>query len=388
MDCIDAAKKQKEILKLTMELIKIPAISVGRFKNLEGIFKCFDFIVGYLKEAGLRVIEFKDRETIPGLYCDLGRGGKPSGRILFAGHYDRVSPICEKQLDPVIDGDWLRARGATDMLCTVATFMVLLKDLKSENKKFECGLILVGNEEPGETEKWGTPYILDELNKTFGYQPEFVIVGERTGEGSEKFGKLEYKNRGLIRLKIDASGSTGHTAQIKGLTVVERIIEFRNLIRDYFSKTSDKEWKTTFTIPYFIAGEVNNFNTIPTHASAGLEIRPIPEDDFGGIIQYVEKVSRKFDLKKAYFNKEPGVVTSLDDTYIKKLLQALIYTGGGNTSDYLGNGKLHATQARFIKKPVVVFGQSGINPHSENEAHYIPSIIPYYLAMREFLRIA
>lgn len=31
----------------------------------------------------------------------------------------------------------------------------------------------------------------------------------------------------------------------------------------------------------------------------------------------------------------------------------------------------------------VVFGQSGIGPHSEHEAHYIPSIMPYYRILEE-----
>lgn len=31
----------------------------------------------------------------------------------------------------------------------------------------------------------------------------------------------------------------------------------------------------------------------------------------------------------------------------------------------------------------VVFGQPGIGPHSEHEAHYIPSIMPYYKILEE-----
>lgn len=377
--------KQDEIVSLAMELIKIPAISTGEFKNLNGIFDCFDFIVDYFKKAGLRIIEFKDKKTIPGLYCDLDNKENLSGRILFAGHYDRVSPISERQMFPVVEGDWLKARGATDMLCTVATIMVLFKDLKFEKSDFNCGLLLVGNEEPGETEKWGTPFIFEELKKSNSYYPDFVIVGERTGEGGQKLGKLEHKNRGLIRLKIEALGSAGHTAQIKGLTVVEKLMEFRNRIVDYFSKLQDKEWKTTFTFPYFISGEYENFNTTPTSARAGLEIRPIPEQDFKRIAEYIEEAAKGFNLAIDYVNKEPGVITSLENPYIQKLLQALVKIGGGNHSDYLGGGKLHATQARFIKGPAVIFGQSGVNPHGDNEAHYIPSIIPYYQVLRDFL---
>ncbi|MEO0123173.1 MAG: M20/M25/M40 family metallo-hydrolase [candidate division WOR-3 bacterium] len=385
MNNLNIEKKEKEILNVAMHLIKIPAFSIGRFKNLKGISECFDFIVDYFKKAGLRVIEFKDKKTIPGLYCDLGNKEKLSGKMLFAGHYDRVSPISEEQMNPMIDGEWLKARGATDMLCTVATIMVLFKDLKLAKEDLECGLLLVGNEEPGETEKWGTHYILEELKNRNDYYPDFVIVGERTGEGGQKFGKLEYKNRGLVRIKMEASGSAVHTAQLRGLTVVERIMEFRKRINDYLAESFDNEWKTTFTFPYFITGEDGNFNTTPTGAKAGLEIRPIPEQDFNGIIKYIEETSKEFNLEIDFVNKEPGIITSLENQYIHKLIQSIVKITGGNPSDYLGVGKPHATQARFIKSPVIIFGQSGINPHGDNEAHYIPSIMPYYRVLHEFL---
>ncbi|MEO0162508.1 MAG: M20/M25/M40 family metallo-hydrolase [candidate division WOR-3 bacterium] len=385
MNYIYGEQKQKEILSLAMELIKIPAISVGRFKNPEGVVKCFEFIVAYLKKAGLRVIELKDKESVPALYCDLQTQKELSGRILFAGHYDRVSPISETQMVPFIEGEWLKARGATDMLCTVATLMVLFKDLKLENKKINCGLILVGNEESGETERWGTPFILEELYKTTNYQPDFVIVAERTGEGDVCLGRLEYKNRGLIRIKIVASGSAEHTAQLKGLTALERIMEFRNRIFEYFSRPSESEWKTTFTFPYFLSGEIGNFNTTPTVAWAGLEVRPIPEENIEKIITHITELGKQFDLSIEYINKEPGITTPLKNSFLQSLLQILATFGGGKIDDYLGKGKIHATQARFIKSPVVILGQSGINPHGAHEAHYIPSIMPYYHLMREFL---
>ncbi len=389
MKRVDFSEKQKEILRLATDLIKIPGISVGRFLNIDGLFERFEFILNYLRDSRLRVIEFNDRDSIPGLYCDMGNAEEYlSARMLLLGHYDCVSPVTETQMSPVIENDWLRARGATDMLCTVATFMVLLKDLKYEMGKLNCGLLLVGNEEPGETERWGTPHILEELKKSTNYYPEFVIVGERTGEGAMKSGKLEYKNRGLIRVKIESSGKVEHSAQIKGLTAIEKVMEFRNEVKDYFSKHQDEEWKTTFAFPYFIAGEFQNFNTTPGTGLAGMEIRPIPEQDFTEVIEYIEKAANDFGLKIDYVNREPGIITSLENPYIQMLLRLLVRHFGGNPYDYLGSGKIHATQARFIKSPVVIFGQSGIGPHSDNEAHYIPSIIPYYLVLREFLTYA
>ena len=41
--------------------------------------------------------------------------------------------------------------------------------------------------------------------------------------------------------------------------------------------------------------------------------------------------------------------------------------------------KLPGTSARFSPRGQgVVWGQTGIGPHSKDERHYIPSILPYY----------
>lgn len=79
---------------------------------------------------------------------------------------------------------------------------------------------------------------------------------------------------------------------------------------------------------------------------------------------------------------------SLGRREIQNLLNALIEVGGGKQSDYIGQGKLSATQARFTPKggDFVIFGQSGVSPHSHSEAHYIPSIIPYYKTLLKISR--
>ncbi len=385
MNDLNLQKKQQEITNLAIDLIKIPAISIGKHKNLKTIYQCYEYIVQYLKNKGLRVIEFKNGNSFPGLYSDTGDGDILAGKILFLGHYDRVSPQNYGQLIPIIEANWLKARGATDMLTTVATILVLLKDLKKMHKNTKFGILLVGNEEPGETEKWGTPHILEELAKTFNYKPEFAIIGERTGEGAMKIGKIEFKNRGLIRIHLTTRGKQEHSAQSVEPLVVDRMIEVRNYLQKLFYKSKRKTWKTTFSIPYFFAGELANFNTTPDIVKAGLEIRPIPEDDFEKITTHLEKKLKALQIEFRYINKEPGRVTDLKHPMMQNLLNAIINLYGGKKQDYLGNGKPHATQARFLKVPCVIFGQSGIGPHSENEAHFIPSIMPYYIIFKTFL---
>ena len=68
-------------------------------------------------------------------------------------------------------------------------------------------MLLVGNEENGEAEAWGTPFVLKELNLT----PSLFIAGERTGEkGNELFGEICVENRGVMRFDVIAHGAKGH----------------------------------------------------------------------------------------------------------------------------------------------------------------------------------
>jgi hypothetical protein len=50
--------------------------------------------------------------------------------------------------------------------------------------------------------------------------------------------------------------------------------------------------------------------------------------------------------------------------------------------------KLPGTSARFAPRGQgVVWGQSGVGPHAKNEAHYIPSIEPYYRSLNELAKL-
>ena len=69
-------------------------------------------------------------------------------------------------------------------------------------------LLLVGNEENGEAEAWGTPHVLKEMNLI----PSLFIAGERTGEkGNELFGEICIENRGVMRFDVIARGAKGHS---------------------------------------------------------------------------------------------------------------------------------------------------------------------------------
>lgn len=361
-------------------MMGFPSISTGKFINVNGIRECFSFIVKYLEDAGLRVIPFEHEGEYPALYADCGEGKQLDGKVLLTGHFDKVSPAFPDQVDPVIEGDWLMGRGSTDMLAVVGTYMTALADIKASGAENPgVGLLLVSNEEGGEADKWGTPFVLDELKKRHKYQPELMIVGERTGIADSKYGKVELKNRGLVRLHVEAMAKAEHTADVKGRTALDSLLA----LKDYFEKQVPRRkgsWRNGLIVSYMHAGRKTDFNTTPIIAECGIELRPIPETDIRPALKKVIKKARQMNLSVELLNSENGVKTPASDPRVKKLLALIAQTYKKKNAELIGKGKPHGTQARFCPGGTaqVIFGQSGEGPHTDHERHYIPSIIPYY----------
>jgi len=76
---------------------------------------------------------------------------------------------------------------------------------------------------------------------------------------------------------------------------------------------------------------------------------------------------------------ENGVACDPQNIYLLALVEAIRQASGSEPR--LGS-KLPGTSARFAPQGQgVVWGQSGLGPHSKEERHFIPSIEPYYRAL-------
>ena len=124
------------------------------------------------------------------LLPDLRLSHAPVGQQVDILSADALAFVAElhRQFEPRLDGDYLWGRGAADMKTGVATNMVWIKDALRHGPPYPpLNLLLVGNEENGETEPMGTPHVLrllaEEQKETGGlpYAPRLVIAGERTG---------------------------------------------------------------------------------------------------------------------------------------------------------------------------------------------------------------
>jgi succinyl-diaminopimelate desuccinylase len=393
--------KTAEIVDLAQHLIRIPSVTACPNERLDEVHRAGTFVFDYLRNHGLEVRYFDGK--YPAIFAQfpspIGRGARGEGGILLTGHFDVVEPEPDdSQFTPRIDGDYLWGRGAADMKTVVATYMVWMKDmLKSGNSYPNIALLLVGNEENGEAEAWGTPHVLKALAdepsegfRTFGrfMQPALFIAGERTGEkGNELFGEICIENRGVMRFDIVARGVKGHSG-LAGASgdLSERLIHARDALNEIFARhltlKSLDGWQSQAKFPFINVGTPGVYNITAAEGVLGVEIRPIPQDDTKSLRKEVEAYCVENGLEVRFSVMEDGVACDPENPALQKLIVAVRQASGEEPK--IGR-KLPGTSARFAPSgQAVVWGQSGIGPHARDERHYIPSIEPYYRALNEF----
>ncbi len=381
--------KTTEILDLAQQLIRIPSVTASPNERLDEVHRAGTLVYDYLRNAGLETKFFDGK--YPAVYATFPISNLQFP-ILLTGHFDVVEPEPDdSQFVPRTEGDYLWGRGAADMKTVVATYLVWMKDMyrggASLRHSPNISLLLVGNEENGEAEAWGTPHVLKEL----GLTPSLIVAGERTGEkGNELFGEICVENRGVVRFDVIARGAKGHSGVAGTGDLSEKLITARSALNEIFAKyltlKSPDGWQSQAKFPFISVGTPGMYNVTAGEGVLGVEIRPIPQDDVEGLKSKVEEYCSKSELEVRFTVMENGVACDPNNPALKSLLEAVKQAGGG-VEPRLGR-KLPGTSARFAPEgQAVVWGQSGIGPHAKNEAHFIPSIEPYYKALNELAKL-
>jgi succinyl-diaminopimelate desuccinylase len=392
--------KTSEILDLAQQLIRIPSVTACPDERLDEVHRAGSLIDDYLKNAGLEVKYFDGK--YPAVFARFPTPDSRSKKtqspnpILLTGHFDVVEPEPDdSQFTPRIEGDYLWGRGAADMKTVVATYLVWMKDalrvarMGSSKKESlpNIALLLVGNEENGEAEAWGTPFVLKEL----GLSPALFIAGERTGEkGNELLGEVCIENRGVMRFDVVAHGAKGHSGVAGMGDLSEKLIAARTALNDLFAKhltlKAADGWQSQAKFPFINVGTPGVYNVTAAEGILGVEIRPIPQDDILGLRSMVDSYCESNGLELRMNVMENGVACDPQNPALKSLLEAVKQAGGG--VDARVGRKLPGTSARFAPGgQAVVWGQSGIGPHAKDERHFIPSILPYYNALNELAKL-
>ena len=373
--------KTSEIVALAQALIRIPSVTVGNRERLEEVRRAATVIYDYATNRGLEV-RYYDNYKYPALF--IGFPGVMHAPIMLMGHFDVVEPEPDdRQFEAFLEGDYLHGRGAADMKTVVATNLVWMKDRLNRSLPYPgINLLLVGNEENGETEPMGSPHIMRLLHEDDQYHPELCIAGERTGErGDELLGEICVQNRGLMRLTITVKGTKGHSGTVgQHGDLVERFVgvksDIDNIANRYLTLKSEDGWVSQVRFPFVNVGNPGIFNITADYSWIGLEVRSIPQDKLTDIYLELKRYCETNRMELGLQVMDDGVACSPNNPYLLRLIRA--YRAVAGAEPVLGR-KMPGTSARFAPESQgIVWGQTGIGPHSASERHYIPSILPYY----------
>ncbi len=383
------ADRAANVLQLAADLVRIPSVTNCPEERVTQVFSCAGFVANRLASAGLDVRLF-DRGRYPAVLAAFRNAPTPG--VTLCGHFDVVRPEPDdSQFEPRVQGDYLWGRGAADMKTVVATYMVWMSERAAAGPPYPpFNLLLVGNEENGEGDPFGTPHVLKTLEKESGWQPQLLVVGERTGEaGDELHGAVCTESRGILRMLVTASGVCGHTGTGGSpADLLDKLVEVRSVLGSVFKRhltlSSLDDWETTARFPFLNVGEPGVYNITAGSGVLGIEVRPIPGDDLNGLVTEAKGLCGELGLEAVVEVMESGVSCPPDNPHLAHLLAAVEQVSGEPA--VIGKKK-PGSSARFAPGGnQVVWGQTGIGPHSREERHFIPSIEPYLEVLDTFAR--
>jgi acetylornithine deacetylase/succinyl-diaminopimelate desuccinylase-like protein len=190
-------------------------------------------------------------------------------------------------------------------------------------------------------------------------------------------------------MEFQLKGSRSHTGLrgahpdlSQGLLKVQS--DIMDIMGSYLTMNGEAGWQSQARFPYIRTGEPGIFNVTSEAALLGLEVRPIPEDELDELVAAITDYCAANQVKRKIVAAEPGVACDEDNPYLLDLISSVEQATG--TEPKTGR-KLPGTSARFAPQGQgIVWGQSGIGPHSADERHYIPSIKPYYETLIVYAR--
>ncbi len=285
-------------------------------------------------------------------------------------HIDVVNAD-DSLFEPVEKGGRLYGRGAIDDKYAAALSMVLLKNrIQSDrrqgldNRALPLGVLITGDEEIGGYN--GARSTLGKIHCDFC----IALDGGRVD-------KIVVKEKGILRLKVVASGKTAHGARPwQGENAIERLMADCLVVKAFFDGLAEPEhWHRTMNLSVFHAGDA--VNQVPDKAEATFDIRYTENDDVDDLVHRIQAAVTGEVITE---EREPLFV-SPESPYRERLLALATETRTG-----IAHG---ASDARFLSQfniPGVVWGADGnSSQHSMVEHVEIQSISILYDLLDRFV---
>ncbi len=349
-----------EIVDLAGRLISIPSISGDR-KNCQKILSVVKGLLGRY-----RVDEF-EKDGVESLLVYNDKGKRRKFKVILNLHLDVVEGE-KNQFSPVEKSGKLFGRGANDMKASAAVMMLVFSEI-ADKISYPLALQITTDEEIG-----GLRGTLHQIKS--GVEAEFILAGEPTSFD------IAYKAKGILWLKITATGKSAHSAYPwKGVNALWRMNDFLQKLKRVFEFPEKESWVSTVNLSR-ISTENQTMNTIPSSCEAFLDIRYTPEEE--GILRKIKKILPA-DFSLEVLLNEPCAHIDKDNPFVKKLKKTARKRLRKDIRLYGAQGASDVRHYTHIKKGGVEFGPQGGGSHTEKEWVSISSLEDYYHILKDYL---
>lgn len=272
-----------------------------QFRSYSGYhFEVIKFLGDILQDLGFKCdyldFEGDDSYKVNNLHA-IYNPNNSDKIIYFAGHTDVVNEgdINKWQFEPfsgIIKDDKLYGRGASDMKCAIACFVVSVVEFLQKNKEFDFGIgFLITNDEEADGIN-GTKKVLEWMDKN-NHKMTHCIVGEPTNP--EKFGEMiKIGRRGSVNFELKITGKQGHVAYPQNaLNPITTLVDILKLLKEHKFDEGNEFFDATNLEVVNIESQNLGSNVIPEFASAKFNVRFNDIHNSQDIINLVDYACKK-----------------------------------------------------------------------------------------------
>ena len=327
-----------DIVALTRSLVDIDS-TTGR----EG--ECGRWLAGYLRGRGWAVEEQRVDHTRFNLIADVAhvaQGFSPA--VVFSTHFDCVPTFFPSR----VEGDKLFGRGSCDAKGILATQVSAAERLRSDGES-RVGLVFVVGEERGSDGARAA----NEAAR--GNGARFLINGEPTDS------RLGLATRGILRLKLRASGRAAHSSFPElGESAIDKLIDALVELRTIALPSDEVLGQTHYTVGLINGGVAPNV----VSPSAEAEIMFRTTSDAAEVRKAVAPLERRvaiehvLEVPPVRLKTVPGFDTAVfpyttDIPFLPAWGEPLLFGPGSihvaHTADeWVSIAELHAAAAHYV----------------------------------------
>ena len=345
-----------------------------KFKTVDGNFKEFEEAVSYVENffIGTNInVEKLYFNNYPAIVITTKGNKKPE--IMLQGHLDVVNGNDEQFTPKVID-DKLYGRGSVDMKGFDAIALHLIKNLYQEYEDIDLGLMLTFDEEIGSLN--GASKLAE-----LGYSGDMLI----NGDGGYNFAVI-HGEKGILKFEMEVDANPGrHPYPWNGKNAFDLLMEDYQRITSLFpnnnTATENNNWHSTYSI-YDI--EVDNKEFYPAHkASAKINIYFADEYSVSELLLKIKHLTENVSIKKITGSERVFLDPNQD-----KVLQLQQIMQKNFDEDIIIRTENGSSDARYFTNkgiPIVIVKVVGEDFHGDNEHLDIPSLMPLYNSLKEFI---